>query len=190
MDDNRFSLYIVSKKYGMNTDLKNYICWKNWHCLSAFYDYLMAIDIHDFDWISKRPINKEYKKIQINLPYLLWLRDDIDNIFNKTDSKTHKIRANIFLKLYINYREYNNYEHNNITPQVFNRFITDIIGIEKGEYDRYGANFILSKNKIKEYLTEKRMYDNFKKPIKMKMLIYLSDSKILLIMKIKKLKLI
>jgi hypothetical protein len=176
LDDRRFSVYKVSEKYRVtdNSNPNNFKYWenlrnsvmKNWKCLSAFYDYLMEIDLSNVNWIGERPLNEEYDKTQNKPPQLLWLRYNLEDIFKYVDKDTNKIRGNVFLNLYLDYRQTNHYENIKITHQAFYRFITNIKGIKKGKHDNYGENYILSKNEIKQYLTEKNMYEDFSKTIK------------------------
>ena len=155
--DRRFFVYNPKKVL----DQKFFDNWRVW-CKEpknqrAVYDYLMAIDLSDVNWISDRPVNETYKEMKYNSlsSFIKWL----DNIVVENFEKKWINKAIPLSVLFDNYRSYGHtMEKTNVTfAKELNRLIKkeDLRGITKAQQDNGRKQYIINRQEVFGWLVEK-----------------------------------
>jgi hypothetical protein len=122
----------------------------NWEVLSAFYDFLMSIDLSTIDWINDRPITNEHKLIEQKNPIYEWIYNDFDVLFKNND-KEIEISANLFFDAFKTYRKNGNFDANTqINIIVFGRKLSIIPGITKKK--KSNSYYVLNKKELQNTL--------------------------------------
>jgi len=143
-----------------------------WEALSAFYDYLMNLDLKGYDWIKERPLTEEYKELQYAMvpTTIKFLVDTVENsLFEVREcindngnyetvyhSKNNEntLEASQFLERFTKWQKDNGYNDKSVNTTSFGRYMKKIPGITaiKGRKVTYK----LEKDKIIKYLKEKK----------------------------------
>jgi hypothetical protein len=137
---------------------------KDWVMMSAFYDYLMSIEIpEDFEWANERPINEAYKDIQSAFipSHIQFLVETIDTLFVKKDKNNYvaeveeiDISAKDFLDQYLLWRREGNFKDDNMNSTQYGRLMNDVRGITN--YKKGVKYYNLNKAEIEAYLKNKK----------------------------------
>ena len=144
--DRRYVVYNPQKILDQEF-FNNWMVWtKDKQNQRAVYDYLMAIDVENVDWIGSRPINETYKEIKYNAlsSFIKWLDSTIVEDFDKAWSKEPVSAKDLFFS----YTQFGH--HNQKNQKAFGlelrRLIQKegLVGVDKATplrgYKRYSIN--------------------------------------------------
>jgi hypothetical protein len=124
----------------------------------SFYDYLMNVNIENFDFINDRPLTEIYRDMQdVNTP--IEIKFIIDMLENNELQKARKSK-NLF-QYFQDYICNNGYEDYKTNITKFGRALKSIKGIDKKKSS--GIYYTFDKIKIKEYLENEYNYVESKK---------------------------
>ena len=167
--DRRYVVYNPQKVLDQDF-FNNWMVWvKDKHSQRAVYDYLMAIDVENIDWIGSRPINEAYKEIKYNaLPsFVKWLDAMVVEDFDKKWDKQPVSSKD----LYFNYKQFGH--HNEKNQKAFGlelrRLIQKdgLVGLDKAT-PMYGCNrYEINRDKVFEWLQQKgyTLADKIEEPV-------------------------
>lgn len=139
--------------------------FKDDEIIKTFYNYLMNIDISDWDSINDRPITEAYQDIQsANTPVMAkWLEDKYykNNYLIKMKSDetvlndNSKFASKVIYDDFINWLESNGFKKMEYNTTKFGREIIKYDGLTK-KRTKNGVYYILDYTQIKTYLINKR----------------------------------
>jgi hypothetical protein len=162
MSDRRFVVYECANDVRNNREyFKNLMkAFNDEKVMRAFYDYLMDVDISEWDSINDRPITKAYKNIQsANIPtiarFLEYFVENCKNTNNTTDSlyNGNKIKSCDMYKLFKMWCDENKMKVEYTTTK-FGRELNDYDGIEKAKFGKGVRGYKLDIDKIETYLVD------------------------------------
>jgi len=127
--------------------------------MKTFYNYLMDIDINDFDPINDRPITKYYKELQnVNIPpvarYLCYYVDNEEFHNNNTIIKEGGLG---FYEKFIEWKTSSGF-NGNVSNTAFGRDIKHYEGIKK-KRSKQGVKYSIEIITLKMYLISKGFYE-------------------------------
>ena len=140
----------IANNYEYFTNLNNEINNKEYD--RAFFNYLMGVDVNNYDFTNNRPITSFYNNMkELNIPIMVKF---FENMIDKYNSSTiiNFTSSNL-------YDNFNNFiKENNFkieyTSTKFGLDIKNYEGIEK-KRTKTGNQIIININKLKEHLTTK-----------------------------------
>lgn len=164
--DRRFAVFECSTSVRNNKEYFKRLVktFKDKKVMRAFYDYLMTVDISNWDSINDRPITKAYKDIQsVNVPIIarfleqhiykyeaIDLYDD-DGLFEKNEMR--RIGATDFYKMFMRWCEMNGFKRVEYNSTKFGRQLVKYKGIEKKRSNC--VKYFIDFETLKEYLIGK-----------------------------------
>jgi len=171
MSDRRFVVYQCSN------DMRNNIpyfremvaAFNNPEKVRRFYDYLMNIDIVDWDMVNTRPITKAYKNIQsANIPliarYLEFLIEEHaplwPSICNQENNSIRISSKNAF-DVFTEFCRLNKNKFD-YTSNKFGRELINYEGIEKVRFTGGSRGYVIDNTKLIEYMTSCGYIEEYK----------------------------
>ena len=125
---------------------------------SCFYEYLMNVDISDFDH-TKRPETELYKEMkQASMDkVLVWILN------NEDDFNEERLKATEWLQKYNIWAENNKFSSHNVTSfgVVMNTYIDKHIGITKIAPQNV-RHLIIKRSSVLEWMTKEGLVDDEK----------------------------
>jgi len=155
--DRRFFVYRPQKVL----DQKFFDTWRVWvknpQNQRAVYDYLMALDVEDVNWISDRPVSSTYQEMKYNaLPsFIKWLDYTIcDNFQNNWINRPVEIKT-----LYDSYKSFGHTNEKNVKSfgLELKKLIEkeDLKGFEKTTPSHGYKRYFIDRQKVFDWLKEK-----------------------------------
>lgn len=163
LDDRRFCVINMLNTYKNNKTYYSKLVeiMKNPIVLSAWYDYLMSLDVDKFDFVNGRPKSKLYNEIveacASNVTkFMAYLLDGIE----EDDEKVMKCTASKLFKTYNDWKTSTNHkdEHNTTS---FGREVANICGITKSRVNT-GVQYVIDFDKLKEHFGKNNLFGQSK----------------------------
>jgi len=167
MTDRRFVVYECSSDKRNNKEYFKHLVksFKNENNVRAFYDYLMSIDIKDWDSINDRPITKAYRDIQsVNIPvvarFLDWYINEY-GIDEEDDTDKEKISSKEFYQLFNSVFIPEKKLKNEYSSNKFGREMNKFEGITKVKGTGGLRCYHIDIETLKKYLIEKGFMEDW-----------------------------
>jgi len=166
MSDRRFVVYKCSNDVRNNTAyFKDLIkAFKDVERVRTFYEYLMNLDISEWDSINDRPITKAYKSIQsANIPVVARFLDYLLNDYVEVcpdilKNGMIKMCSKRMFQLFGSFCGENRYKHD-YTQNKFAREINEFDGIDKKRFTGGGRGYLINEAEIRSYLTSRGLME-------------------------------
>lgn len=135
--------------------------WKDDIAVKNFYEYLMSIDISDFDAERDRVITEAYKDMQsVTIPtiarYLEW---KYYHYLNSNKCLSRQKQSNALFENYIEWMKQSGYHTDTINITTFGRDIKRYEGVTK-KRGQYGITYYFEWNEVFEDLKKKGFVDD------------------------------
>jgi hypothetical protein len=162
--DRRFVIYKSNDELRNNKKYFNKLlkCTADEKVQKSFYDYLMSIDIENYDFINERPLTEIYRDMQeVNVPIeIKYLIDLYEN------NKLKKIKSKDLFSNFTNFRFDNGYETYKTNSNKFGRIMKNIKGVNKirsnGIYYEFNIKELIKYfNKEYNYIEQEEVKYNF-----------------------------
>jgi len=162
MSDRRFVVYECANDVLNNREYFKELVksFKDETLARGFYDYLMSVDIDDWDSINDRPITKAYRNIQsTNIPviarFLEYFVENCKNTNNKNDNLFNgkKIQSKAMFQLFKNWCDECRIKFE-YTANKFGRELSEYDGLVKARFTGGIRGYTIDIDAVEKYLID------------------------------------
>jgi hypothetical protein len=126
----------------------------------SWYDYLMSLDVEDYDFCANRPKTKMYIEIveacaPNTIKYLDYL---IHDVADKLKDGIYGVNATILFENYVKWKQQTNHK-DDLNSTSFGRAMTNVPGVSK-DRKADGMKYFFDIEEIKEYFAKHNIFQN------------------------------